>query len=673
MQTCLILGFLGSLISASSISPPVSVNIKRTFDSKPLPSAVPIASDTRLDEEPFTPMGSPYRQSTNGSTPAGWIQLGTPKKWLFTIFDTGSDKLVAKTWETVAAELASVDQGISGMVLPSKMIYDHNSSSTYIRTQILNPLTGKNEGKQSSITYGSGTALCDLGTDAVFVGNRTLANLTLMEITADSLQLLHTSKGIAGVLGLQHMKNKSLGNSLFSRMRDADLLDSFGYCRGTGNNGTFIWGDTATEGNELEVIGQMHWAVKLGSVKVADGSSANSTNKSLLMKLQEADAPSSLLSKVRARKQMQWPFNDNDGGSDAGGADDGTSDGSDSGMADPFKEIEKIIGKTIDDDSASDADFQDVANAMGAKDDLVVLKESCPDDKCTAILDTGSNIIAGPTDVIHSITNLVNVKSDCSNFDKLPNIEMKMGGMAVTVPPTGYVMKVPMPSWGGAMGGAGGEAMGDQEGEADGGAGGGDLQDGMEDQNALQEGSSPEDVNVVIQVEPGYVRRHLPSLSEQKASSRRALTNRRWKAVFDRLNRNYGIDLRDQINQLLKQRGNDTAAEEFLCMPALVPLDKKTQLGPLWVVGTPLLDAYYARWSFDKKSDSPRIHLKALQDAEVCKSDKDAHVSDSTPGLLRTQNKEAGAKASRTHNRGPTERLPEEIAYPHWAKDLLHV
>merc|ERR1719487_1047769 len=128
--------------------------------------------------------------------------------------------------------------------MPSDLIYNHNSSKSYHRKFVKNK-DGKLVPKQSAITYGSGTAITDEGTEDVLVGNRVLDNFTVMEITADSLQLLHTSKGIAGVLGLQHMKNQSLGHSLFSHLRDENLLTSFGYCRGTGSNpsnGTFIWG-----------------------------------------------------------------------------------------------------------------------------------------------------------------------------------------------------------------------------------------------------------------------------------------------------------------------------------------------------------------------------------------------------------------------------------------------
>merc|ERR1719321_1764085 len=174
------------------------------------------------------------------------------------------------------------------MVMPSDLIYNHATSSTY-QQKFMTDRSNKSVPKMSSITYGSGTAITADGTETVLVGNRTLQNYTIKEITADSLQLLHTSKGIAGVLGLQHMKNKSLGNSLFSRMRDDGLLTSFGYCRGNGNNGTFIWGDDSKEGTAMDVVGQMHWAVKLGSPAVktaapaANAKAAPAAKKSSLM------------------------------------------------------------------------------------------------------------------------------------------------------------------------------------------------------------------------------------------------------------------------------------------------------------------------------------------------------------------------------------------------------
>jgi hypothetical protein len=530
-----------------------------------------------------------FRQLTNGSTPTGWIQVGTPKKWLYVIFDTGSDKLVAKTWESVASELSSIDQGVDGMFMPSEKIYNHETSTSYHRKLVMDPETKKEVPKQSSITYGSGSAITDEGTETVLVGNRNLSNYTIMEITQDSLQLLHTSKGIAGVLGLQHMKNKSLGNSLFSRMRDAGLLTSFGYCRDNGNNGTFIWADQTTEGHEMEVVGQMHWAVKLGDVHVD-------------VNITDAKKPASLFSK-------------RDEPSDANEGDDATIHGV----------AETSDGKADVDDVAwnefgGDGSEEEISDPAA---DMLVLKDTCANNSCTAILDTGSNIIAGPSSVMKSITSLVNVKPDCSNFDTLPVITMNFGGLPVKIHPSGYVMKVPMPE--GGMGGMGGGGDGEHEG----------------------------------------------GLSEKHASSARAATGQRWKEVFDRLYKNYDIDLRDAVRKLVKQV--NSTVPEFLCMSALVPLDKHTSFGPLYVVGTPLLDAYYARWSFEKNATSPKIHLQALEDANVCKFFKENdHLGDSVPGLMRRQTTRE-VVTSRIRNRGPTERFPEEIAYPHWARSLLHV
>jgi hypothetical protein len=597
----------------------------------------------------------PFRQPTNGSTPAGWIQLGTPRKWLFVIFDTGSDKLVAKTWETVAAELSTLDQGIEGMVLPSNLIYDHNSSSSYHHKYLIDSSTGEKRPKQSSITYGSGTAITDEGTENMLIGNRSLDNFTIMEITADSLQLLHTSKGIAGVLGLQHMQNQSLGHSLFSRLRDADLMSAFGYCRGTGNNGTFIWGDDSTEGTEIEVIGQMHWAMKLMEVKVPGPN---------------ASKPASLMAKgTKGKRPMDWaswPFAEDvkdmdvNDDTEAAGADD----------MDPKQfgfDPEKILDAVMNEEQQREVDESKEAHE--------VLADICTTEKCTAILDTGSNIIAGPQEAMQAITKLVNVKSDCSNFDQLPHIAVKIGGMDLSVPPSGYVMKVPMPSWADAAGGdtkaMDGDSADTEEAENpyDPSSMGGD--DSMPAEMGIRENPHDTVAEVVI-VEPGYVRRHRDfgaGLSEQKAESHRARTHRQWQAVFNRLHRKYGIDMRQQVRDLLRTQNH--TEDQFMCMPALVPLDKKTQWGPLWVVGTPLLDAYYARWSYGKNDKAPKIHLQALQDAKVCK-DQDAPAV--TPTALLRKDSATGPKSLATvQTRGPVERLPEEIAYPHWAKDLLHI
>jgi len=556
----------------------------------------------------------PIRQEVNGSTPTGWIQVGTPPKRLYVIFDTGSDKLVAKTWDTVSNELASVDQGVDGMVLPSGSIYDHNQSTSYHRRYAWNPDSHALEPERNAITYGSGTAITDVGSDDVIVGQRSLNNFTLMEITRDSLDLLHTSKGIAGILGLQHMKNESLGHSLFSRFRDAGKMTAFGYCRGAGNNGTFIWGDNSNEGREIDVIGEMHWAVKLGSVSVQD----NNTENSLVAKK----------GSLNARSLMSWAFGDE--GNHQGAASDASSD--------------DVQHDLVDDESDIDLD------------------KVCADLGCTGILDTGSNIIAGPRDVMAAITGKLNVQPDCSDFDEsggstLPPISMVFGGMPVTIQPHGYVMKVPMPEGG-------------EEGDGD-GDGDGAYSEGHSDGDSSSYTGDGDGANSAATLRT--VSKHLGAneavLAEKLASGVHA-DARRWKNAVNHLYKTKGIDLRELVAGLITNLQNGTGAQKFLCMPALVPLDRMTINGPLWIVGTPLLDSYYARWSFDRGATSPKIHLKALQDADVC---RDAADSGEGKVNLMRRDKVALSAESKSVQRGIIERRLEDIAFPHWAKSLIKV
>jgi len=106
----------------------------------------------------------------------------------------------------------------------------------------------------------------------------------------------------------------------------------------------------------------------------------------------------------------------------------------------------------------------------------------------------------------------------------------------------------------------------------------------------------------------------------QKRVSSMSSAVRRWKAAFTRLKKLRGIDFGEMLDDLLSKLQKQKRDPQFLCMPAMVPLDKQTQYGPLWIVGTPLLDSYYARWSFDKNATAPQIHVKALQDAEACEA-----------------------------------------------------
>lgn len=300
-------------------------------------------------------------------------------------------------------------------------------------------------------------------------------------------------------------------------------------------------------------------------------------------------------------------------------------------------------------------------SALAAKADEMLQEETftlhntCKDNKCTAILDTGSNIIAGPREAMKAISKLVRVKSDCSNFDDLGDIMMKLGNMTVTIPPRGYVMKVPKP--------AGGWPEHDDGDEKE--------LDDVEPSIMRRENNKAMESDMGLAEEEASLMR-----LGKKALRSRDLTHRRWRGLFEQLHRNRGVDLREAVDMMLEQN-NGTTHNEFLCMPALVPLDKKTINGPLFIVGSPLLEAYYARWSFAKDDSSPKIHLKALEDTKVCQGEQfNEEKDDLVPPLVQPQHKLLqvdGKFAEPSDKRGPIVRPVEEIAYPHWAKDLLHV
>lgn len=163
-----------------------------------------------------------YRQHVTGSTPTGPLGIGTPSVGLNMILDTGSDKFVAKTWSTIKAELDKIDAGASEEVFPGNKIYNHNSSKSYM--QLFASQHGRKVPRQGFIAYGSGMAITLEGKETIRVGTDerfiSMHKFPISEISLDSLQILHSSKGISGILGLQHMMKLSL-------YRDAVLRKGF--------------------------------------------------------------------------------------------------------------------------------------------------------------------------------------------------------------------------------------------------------------------------------------------------------------------------------------------------------------------------------------------------------------------------------------------------------------
>merc|ERR1719369_161752 len=113
-----------------------------------------------------------------------------------------------------------------------------------------------------------------LGSDIVQIGhgsdgsNVLATTFNLSDIEYDEVQVLHALDGPTVVLGLQHMKNASLGPpSLFSHFRKEGLMTSFSYCANNEGDHRWTWNDKTKKGTQILVSGEMHWAVPLKHMK----------------------------------------------------------------------------------------------------------------------------------------------------------------------------------------------------------------------------------------------------------------------------------------------------------------------------------------------------------------------------------------------------------------------
>jgi len=60
---------------------------------------------------------------------------------------------------------------------------------------------------------------------------------------------------------------------------------------------------------------------------------------------------------------------------------------------------------------------------------------------CEVAVDTGTSMLAGPSDLVDKLSSKVNVKDDCSNFNDLPNLGFQMGDKVLNLKPDDYVDK----------------------------------------------------------------------------------------------------------------------------------------------------------------------------------------------------------------------------------------
>jgi len=60
-------------------------------------------------------------------------------------------------------------------------------------------------------------------------------------------------------------------------------------------------------------------------------------------------------------------------------------------------------------------------------------------DGCQVAVDTGTSMLAGPSDLVDKLNQMVDVRDDCSNFQSLPQIGFQMGNHVLNLKPDDYV------------------------------------------------------------------------------------------------------------------------------------------------------------------------------------------------------------------------------------------
>lgn len=62
----------------------------------------------------------------------------------------------------------------------------------------------------------------------------------------------------------------------------------------------------------------------------------------------------------------------------------------------------------------------------------------CGSEGCKVAVDTGTSMLAGPTELIDTLSNKLNIKDDCSNFGSLPRLGFQIGEIILNLDPDDY-------------------------------------------------------------------------------------------------------------------------------------------------------------------------------------------------------------------------------------------
>jgi hypothetical protein len=111
------------------------------------------------------------------------------------------------------------------------------------------------------------------------------------------------------------------------------------------------------------------------------------------------------------------------------------------------EDSEVTFGDVVEDHMASKLFWVPIGGTSGyweVKIEDITLNEKkqelCQD--CRVAVDTGTSMLAGPTETIGKLRTVLDVKSDCTNYDALPKLGFIIGGHILALNPPDYVGKV---------------------------------------------------------------------------------------------------------------------------------------------------------------------------------------------------------------------------------------